>query len=171
MGERPVECSACKKPIKIIYKEIVDGSILCTEMCADCPILQHKLHKIGEKAAETEQGLCCGRCGTTLESIKTGSPLGCSECYAIFSTLIIGELIARDLLPASLKQTLITKKQTPIHIGKSPGKVFTFAPSNRIIALTEALNDALRRENYEEAASLRDQIKALTEQKQDDRQS
>jgi protein arginine kinase activator len=166
MAERPVECSHCKKPIKVIYKEIVGDSILCTEMCGECPVLQEKLHQPSAEALDKETGFCCGQCGTTLESIKEGNPLGCSECYAVFSSLIIHELIVRDLLPFHLKQTLETKKTQPIHIGKVPKKSIAFTPSSRVIALTEALNEALKNENYEEAARLRDQIKTLTE-KQD----
>jgi protein arginine kinase activator len=168
MAERPVECSHCKRPIKVIYKEIVGASITVTEMCSECPILQEKLHgqPRGEEAegwVEGETGLCCGNCRTSLESVKTGNPLGCSECYAVFSDILISELIASQKIPAPLQKTLSTKKSQPIHIGKSPNKPISMAPSSRLTALNEALNEALKRENYEQAAWLRDQIKALME--------
>ncbi|MGC1879323.1 MAG: UvrB/UvrC motif-containing protein, partial [Rhabdochlamydiaceae bacterium] len=169
MPERPVECSHCKKPIKVIYKEIVDNSIICTEMCADCPVLQQKLHgqmtewKPREGLSEAEAGLCCGNCRTTLESIKMGNPLGCSECYAVFSDVLVSELIAGDKLPAQIKKEMISKKIQPLHLGKSPNKPLTIPSSSRLTALNEALNEALKKENYEQAAWLRDQIKALTE--------
>jgi protein arginine kinase activator len=171
MGERPVECSHCKKPIKVIYKEIVDNSILCTEMCADCPVLQQKLHgqmaglQPREGLTEAEAGLCCGHCRTTLESIKMGNPLGCSECYAIFSDILISELIAADKLPSRIKKDILTKKTQPLHLGKSPNKSLTLPSSSRLMSLNEALNEALKKENYEQAAWLRDQIKALSKEK------
>jgi protein arginine kinase activator len=167
MAERPVECSHCKKSIKVIYKEIVDNSIICTETCADCPVLQQKLHGQSieitprEGLTETEAGLCCGNCRTSLESIKMGNPVGCSECYAVFSDVLIAELIATDKIPGPLKKEIALKKTQPLHIGKSPNKPLTIPSSSRLTALNEALNDALKRENYEQAAWIRDQIKAL----------
>jgi protein arginine kinase activator len=165
MAERPVECSQCKKPIKLLYKEIVGESILCTEMCADCPVLLQKLHGqptaplASNNAADREAGVCCGNCRTTLESVKMGNPLGCSECYAIFSDVLTNDLINADKIPSRLA----AKKSQPLHLGKSPAKPLTIPSSSRLTALNEALNEALKKENYEQAAWLRDQIKALME--------
>ncbi|MFS8564500.1 MAG: hypothetical protein LVR00_09490 [Rhabdochlamydiaceae bacterium] len=75
MGDRPVECGQCKKPTVVLYKEIVGDLTTCTEMCTGCPILSAKLH--GEsstgKLTEKESSLCCGNCGTSVESIKRES--------------------------------------------------------------------------------------------------
>jgi len=167
MAERPVECSHCKKPIKIIYKEIVATTMICTEMCADCPILEQKLHgqsvspQKREGLSEAEAGLCCGKCRTTLEAVQMGNPLGCSECYAIFADVLVSELISAEKIPPRIKKDISGKKTQPLHIGKSPHKPLTIPSSSRLIALNEALNEALKRENYEQAAWLRDQIKAL----------
>lgn len=172
--ERPVECGHCKKPTKVVYKEIIGKTITCTNMCSDCPVFEQKLH--GEphpiKLEEGRQGagLSCGNCLTTLESVKTGNPLGCFECYTVFSDLLTSQLIESNSVPARLKKSLSIKRSQPLHLGKPPGKTVTIAASSRIMALNEALNEALRRENYEEAALLRDQIKALTE-KPDERKN
>ncbi|MFI5335107.1 MAG: UvrB/UvrC motif-containing protein [Chlamydiales bacterium] len=176
MPERPVECSHCKKPIKVIYKEIFDKTVVRTEMCSDCPVLEQKLHGDAQLARAGEErqgtGLSCGNCLTTLESVKTGNPLGCFECYTVFSDLLVSQLIESDSLPARMKKSLSIKRSQALHLGKSPEKTVTIAASSRILALNEALNEALKRENYEEAALLRDQIKALTEKpKQDDRKN
>ncbi len=167
MADRPVECNQCKKSVKIIYKEIVDESIICTEMCLDCPVLQERLHGQALKAAAREKGseLCCGRCGNSLEMVKMGQPLGCSECYAVFGDILLSELLETDSVPPGLKKQLAGKRVQSIHIGKSPGKTLDIPVSTRLASLNEALNDALKRENYEQAAFLRDQIKSLTEKK------
>lgn len=164
MAERPVECSHCKKGIKVVYKEIVDKSIVITEMCGDCPVLQQKLRgqttelfPQPEGLIETEAGLCCGNCRTSLDSIKMGSPVGCSECYDVFADVLVSELIARKKLPAGWK------KNQPLHLGKTPNKPLTIPSSSRLTALNEALNEALKKENYEQAAWIRDQIKELKE--------
>lgn len=166
MADRPIECSQCKKGIKIVYKEIVDHSMLCTEMCHDCPILQQKLH--GHLSShclkdEKESGLCCGNCRTSLTAIKMGNPLGCSECYSVFADLLISELISNDRLPSRIKKDLLMKKNQPLHLGKVPHVSLTIPPAGRLNALNEALNDALKKENYEQAAWIRDQIKDLTQ--------
>jgi protein arginine kinase activator len=167
MPDRPVECSQCKKSVKTLYKEIVDDSILCTEMCADCPVLQEKLHGDINKTLNRDKTseLCCGHCGTSLESVKMGQPLGCLECYAVFGDFLVGELLESDAIPPSLKKKLATQRMQAIHIGKSPDKPADITLSSRLTSLNEALNEALKRENYEQAAWLRDQIKALTENK------
>ncbi len=170
MADRPVECSHCKKIIKVTYKEIVDTSIVSTEMCADCPILQQRLHgqttapALKEGLSDTEStGLCCGNCRTSLDSVKMGDPLGCSECYAVFSDVLIAELIATDRIPSRIKKEFPSKRGQPLHVGKSPNKPLTIPPSSRLTTLNTALNEALKKENYEQAAWIRDQIKDLTQ--------
>lgn len=173
MVERPIECSHCKKPIQVVYKEIVGASIICTEMCADCPILQQKLHGSGQPGkpsgipGEKETGLYCGNCHTGLDSVKMGNFLGCSTCYSVFGDLLVNELIAQGRLPPHLIKNLKNKKNIPLHNGKTPENPVVIPPSSRLVTLNEALNDALKRENYEQAAWIRDQIKALKEPPQD----
>ncbi|MGE5195839.1 MAG: UvrB/UvrC motif-containing protein [Anaerolineae bacterium] len=173
MAERSIECNQCKKPIKVIYKEIIGNSIVCTEMCADCPLLEKKLHGLpspdqelpGQK--EGTSGLFCGKCATALESITMGGSLGCNECYAVFADLIIDELIKTDRIPTRLKKDLNLNKSQPLHVGKSPSQPTKVPLSSRITALSEALNEAIKKENYEQAAWLRDQIKVLMEKSND----
>jgi protein arginine kinase activator len=165
MPDRPLECSECRKPIAFHYTEVVGTSITHTCMCADCPELQRRLHGTPPKSAEKETqelktGLACGNCGTTLEALRVGSPLGCSECYQVFDDMILPEIAAAGKLPVRLG---VAKKTIPIHIGRAPGESKELNPSLRLLALNEALNETLKREDYEQAAWLRDQIKALTE--------
>jgi len=158
MSERPIECSECKRKVKVLYKEIVGKTVTTTEMCDECPVLKAKLQ--GEAPVSHEKGskLCCERCGTTLEEVLTGQPLGCAECYTVFAEFIVKELIAADGIPSSLKQ----KPQT-LHSGRSPEQTGSLALSSKLASLHEALNEALKKENYEQAAYLRDQIKSITE--------
>ena len=163
--ERPLECSECKKPIAIRYTEIVGENITHTSMCADCPELQRRLHGTNPKEHVANQtgtpaGLECGNCGTTLEEVKRGHRLGCSECYNVFGDVLLIEMQAANRLSPRI---MPAKKGLPIHIGRSPGEQVVINPSSRLLALNEALKDTLNREDYEQAASLRDQIKALIE--------
>jgi len=176
LPDRPLECSACKKPIAVRYTEIENDQTVETSMCAECPQLQRHLKGIPSpqtkeaEAAEVPAGVVCGDCGTTLESVQVGHALGCSHCYEVFSDAIISELTARSKIPAAL-----TQKRRPhsLHIGRAPGEAVEINPSLRLIALNEALDETLKREDYEQAAMIRDQIKSLTEssetESQDDR--
>jgi len=156
MEDRPVECTGhCKRPIKVLYKEIVGNTITITAMCSECPVYEQKLHGQikthgSEGLAEAEAGLCCGNCRTTLESVLTGNPLGCSECYPVFSEVLISELISEDAVPSHIKKSVNAKKTQSLHVGKSPSNTQTQPTSNRLTALNEALNEALKKENYRE---------------------
>ena len=163
MSERPLECSACKKPVKVIYKEIVGQTVTCTEMCEDCPVLKAKLHGDAAASNKKESSLCCGRCGNSLESVLTGQPLGCAECYVVFAEFIVKELASADGIPSSLKKKAEMQKLQTLHIGRAPQQAESVALSAKLTSLHEALNEALKKENYEQAAYLRDQIKSITE--------
>lgn len=162
--DRPLECSECKKPIAVRYIEIVGNNITQTSMCADCPELQRRLY--GTNPSElvanqvVEAGLECGNCGTTLEDVRRGHSLGCAECYTVFGDVLLIEMQAAGRLPTRI---FPLKKTGPIHIGRSPGERLTINFSSRLLALNEALKETLKHEDYEQAAWLRDQIRALTE--------
>lgn len=167
--ERPLECSECKKPIAVHYTGIVGKNVIHTLMCADCPFLQQHLkgipaNKNASNSVDAETGLCCGNCGTTLENIRMGNAVGCSSCYDVFSDILVSELHATSKLPSQFKPS--NKKSLILHLGRSPGETNEFNPSLKLLALNEALSETLKLEDYEQAAWIRDQIKALTENAQ-----
>lgn len=177
LPDRPLECSDCKKPIANQYTEIIGSSITHTCMCSDCPVLERRLFGLraegaGDYRTEGGTGLACGSCGTTLEALRVGTALGCSSCYEVFEEMIITELFNIDKIPPRLANA---KKSDSLHIGRIPGQTQEISSSMRLLALNEALNETIQREDYEQAAWLRDQIKALTDDQKiepkDDQQS
>ena len=102
-------------------------------------------------AEEIEKGASakkCSVCGFSQADFKKTGRLGCSECYGTFAEGL------GSLLKAMHKGTE--------HIGKLPERAQrTMALNQRMHALTENLQKAVADENYESAASLRDQIKRL----------
>lgn len=164
LPDRPLECTECKKPISVQYTEIVGETVTQTCMCADCPELQKRLHGISQWQIEAGMpeggGLACGNCRTTLDAVRMGSLLGCCDCYQVFEDVILQELTLSKKIPTRL---VSNKKSIPVHIGRGPGESQEMNASMRILALNEALNETLKKEDYEQAAWLRDQIKALTE--------
>ena len=163
MGERSIECGECKRAVKVVYKEVVGQTISCTEMCEECPLLKSKLYGDVSGAKNSDQTLCCGVCGTSLESVKMGQPVGCAECYTVFADYIMRELIDASGIPLFLRKKAQAQKLQTVHIGRSPHQPSSPVLSTKLSSLNEALNEALKKENYEQAASIRDQIKALTD--------
>jgi len=162
--ERPLECSECKRPISALYTEIIGHNLAQNYMCSECPVLKRRLfgatHVGFESQSDTKAGLACGECGTTLESLRLGAPMGCSVCYEVFEEPILAELRALGKLPSRLANF---KKSQPLYLGRSRGEALEISSAMRLLALNEALSETLKREDYEQAAWLRDQIKALTE--------
>ena len=101
-----------------------------------------------EKGAPTQK---CPVCGYTQADFKKTGRLGCSTCYTTFSEGL------NTLLKAMHKGTE--------HVGKLPQRAHrTLELNDRMRTLTESLEKAVSEENYETAASLRDQIKRLEEE-------
>lgn len=168
---RPLECSECKKPLAVVYTEIVGETVTRTSMCADCPFLQKRLRGVPMHGADvrregTPAGLTCGHCGTTLELLRVGLPVGCSICYEVFDEALVSELFASDKIPP---QIVPGKKLKLLHAGRAPGVHQEISPTSRLLALNEELNETLKREDYEQAALLRDQIKALTDKPREEK--
>ncbi len=181
-ADRPLECSECKKPPHVCYTELQhpSSSIHKVIMCNDCPVLKRKLHGQGSTLGETtvscetakkmssipQDGstcLCCGGCGLSQDEIRMGSLLGCPLCYEIFYEDIIDELVALEKIPT---KTAHIRKSGSLHTGRRPNSAHEGDLSFKLVALHEALHETLGREDYEQAAWLRDQIKQLTEQKE-----
>lgn len=160
--DRPLECNDCKKPIAVHYTQIIGKVITRTSMCADCPFLERHLFglrgTLSKSQIEGETGLACGNCGTTLDALRVGSPMGCSTCYEVFEDFVFAELLSMAKMPARLATA---KKSQSLHYGRIQGAAPEISSSMRLLALNEALNETLKREDYEQAALLRDQIKAL----------
>lgn len=136
-------------------------------MCQDCPMLRQKLYGTQTHITVTPEtlaaGLCCGSCGTTADEIKMGIPLGCSVCYEVFDDLLTQELLTQERLPSSQRA-----RKAAMHMGKQPGQTAEITPAMKLVALHQALHETLSREDYEQAAWLRDQIKALTNDDESD---
>ena len=98
-----------------------------------------------EKGAVTQK---CPVCGFTQSDFKKTGRLGCSTCYVTFTEAL------NALLKAMHKGTS--------HVGKVPQRAHKAVElSDRMRNLSESLQKAVAEENYETAASLRDQIKQI----------
>lgn len=97
-------------------------------------IIKHKQEQ-HKKSVKT-----CAACGTTIQDIANTSRIGCPDCYTTFKE--------------ELKPFIMNFHKAYQHIGKSPKKIDTKD-------LKKALEEAIKKEDYELAAKLRDEIKKL----------
>jgi protein arginine kinase activator len=92
----------------------------------------------------------CPHCGFTQADFKKSGRLGCSDCYKTFSEGLSG------LLKSMHKGTR--------HVGKAPEALrASRETADKLKSLQKKLAKAIESEKFEEAASLRDEIKQLSE--------
>ncbi len=171
MPERPIECSECRRELCVNYKEVLSSGTNCYSMCAECPVLARKF-AIAPSSEGAEAGslepkvparapILCERCRTSLDGVERGEMLGCADCYQVFGEVILAELRTRGRIP-SPRAGLSFEAGGSLHLGSSPGQaIVPTALSSELSTLNEALNEALQKENYEQAAWIRDRIKTL----------
>jgi protein arginine kinase activator len=158
-------CDVCKcNDATVFLTQILEGKMQKVNLCEGCSkekgvqdptgfALADLLLGIGaaEEIEKGEPSTKCPVCGFTQADFKKTGRLGCSGCYTAFAEGL------NSLLKAMHKGTE--------HVGKLPVRAQkTLALSDRMKTLTENLKKAVEQENYETAASLRDQIKQLEHQ-------
>ena len=155
-------CDVCKcNDATVFLTQILEGKMQKVNLCDACSkekgvqdptgfALADLLLGIGA-AEEIDKGASsqkCPVCGFTQADFKKTGRLGCSACYLTFSEAL------NSLLKAMHKGTE--------HVGKLPERAQrTLEIADRVRNLTKSLEKAVAEENYETAASLRDQIKQL----------
>ena len=160
-------CTICKeKPATVHLTQIVGDKMQKLDLCEDCAktkgindptsfgladldlVLGLGASQQLEQAAGGVE-LKCPRCGFTQADFKKSGRLGCPEGYRTFSEGLAG------LLKTMHKGTR--------HTGKAPEALrATRENADRMKSLQAKLAKAIKDENYEQAAQLRDEIKQLT---------
>ena len=158
-------CSICKeKEATVHLTNIAGDKMQKVDLCDDCAkskgmndptafSLADQMFGLGA-ALEIEQagggaGLKCPGCGFTQADFKKAGRLGCPACYETFAEPMEG------LLKTMHKGTQ--------HVGKVPESLRQNRDvSDRLKVLEKKLSKAIDREDFEEAAILRDEIKQTT---------
>jgi len=148
-------CELCNQsPATVAIKQAADGEVRELFVCPACArkangeepesmlveLLFGAAFAMGAEAAESR----CPCCGLTHKEFRKRSRLGCDACYAHF---------ARELAPL-----LRDMHRGERHAGKVPGRVHQAAEGARLEA---ALQAAVAAQRFEEAAQLRDALRAL----------
>ena len=172
------KCEICSSPSTVFLTQSIDGKTTQVSLCAKCArergVLDPAAFDLAEKLFSMTQGQFmqsptvsktstldlinsisprlpltkCPACGFTLESFRKTGMLGCSRCYDVF---------AEEIIPS------LPEIQTGTnHKGKEPEHARQAAIDTQTREqMQTALRKAVAKENYEEAARLRDAIAAL----------
>jgi len=158
-------CCVCKeKPATVHLTQIVGEKMQKLDMCEECAKAKGindptsfamadlmlglgASQELDQSAAGAE--LKCPRCGFSQADFKKSGRLGCPECYSTFAEGLAG------LLKSMHKGTR--------HVGKAPEALRkTRETVDRLKTLQKKLNKAIETEDFETAATLRDEIKVLS---------
>ncbi len=160
-------CEVCKQSQATVHlTEIVNEQMTELHLCESCANqkgaqveshfgLSDLLSGLAEfsKTQEPEEvtSKACPTCGMTYDDFRKVGRLGCAQCYQTFKRSL-GSLLKRI-------------HGSPIHLGKSPVRLTKPSKTKgEITELRRKLERAIEREEFEEAAKLRDQIRRYEEQ-------
>lgn len=111
----------------------------------------NRVFKYAQKNPQTDKNKSCPSCGWTLDAILKSNRLGCSYCYTTFRDELIPHIEQQD--------------EHRDHMSKIPlaVRLSSLPPDQQLKLLEESMSLAVGKENYEEAAKLRDMIKKIKE--------
>lgn len=163
-------CEKChKQEASVFYEETVGNKTRSFSLCTDCAKeLQHMGENellfalpsawpfsdglfgslFGAQSTAQKAEKTCPVCHATFRSFTSDGKVGCPTCYHTFAD--------------ELRETIRSIHGNVSHIGRAPAQYRKKSQNQKqLAALREALKTAIAEENFESAATLRDQIKAL----------
>ncbi|MDR0314539.1 MAG: UvrB/UvrC motif-containing protein [Oscillospiraceae bacterium] len=162
-------CQNCgKKEATTHIKRVVNGNETKLNLCADCAesmgygdlfsgfgfnmsnIFSNFFYDIPLAVLPISKTVVCEKCKSTFDEIIKSGMMGCPECYDVFSDRLIPSI-----------QRIHGKA---VYAGKSAVSVNTDDSKtniDKIESLKKELEDAVQEQNFERAATLRDEIKLL----------
>jgi protein arginine kinase activator len=158
--DNPITCKYCSKPCSIVYKEL---SLLGQSQIGLCKKCSERLES-GAKETSADDSfnhLSCQSCHTSWQALSEGKTLGCCGCYETFQSYIIKQLLDTKSVPEKLRHFLEQDVKFQLHIGRSPFNSLSPDLTKQIQELELQLENALKTENYEQAAIARDHLSKL----------
>ena len=135
-------CEECAKEKSREMEEHFGLADLLSGLADLAPIVEKK------EAEGVGTGMKCPTCGFTFQNFRKLGRLGCPQCYATFK--------------AQLSPLLRKIHGSDAHIGKMPTKrAVVREKATMLNDLRKALDRAIGSEEFEDAARLRDRIRAL----------
>ena len=166
-----MKCDGCqKKEAALVLHMITNGQVATRSLCLECAKKAHQemaqafstmgmsmtgMEEMRGAVQESKREnlrlpkMICATCRTAYEDINDETVFGCPKCYQAFHTQVIDYLSS---IRGPEKQLIELDAQE---------KDFSFVTRGNETELRERLNEAVRSENYEQAANLRDRLKEL----------
>lgn len=159
------KCRQCANQATLHITEVMEGDASEVHLCEKCARdyldeseshesdsvaadLAAKLEELHAASNEDLSSLTCSGCGTTMSEFREVGRLGCPSCYDEF----------RD----ELKPLLESIHEELIHTGKIPSRTTpSLDDQSRVLQLRSRQREAILQEDYEAAATLRDEITEL----------
>jgi len=161
-----VLCERCnKRQATVHYTEITNNKKQELHLCEECAreagitgfgvmpqlVLHDFLGSLFEKQPEvrtTKVSRRCSRCGLTEQEFARRGLLGCGDCYAEFRPAV-------EQMLRRIHGTVQHTGKLPRRLGKAMGM------KQELKRLRKELDAAVRKEEFERAAGLRDRIREL----------
>ncbi len=115
---------------------------------------------------EKERILKCPTCGMSYNDFKKLGKLGCSDCYIAFRKVLLPLLknihgSTHHVGKEPVKIAPSKKEKKDLSVARQGKKIKIVSKRDRIAELKQRLQKAVQAEEYEQAAVLRDRIRAL----------
>lgn len=163
-------CDICgKREATVHLTEIINGKVTELHLCEECArekgaqMEQHfgiadllaGLADLSSGAEiKEETALKCSNCGMTYKDFKKLGKFGCSQCYEAF----------KKYVPSLLKRIHGSAK----YVGEGPETKEYEVVRDELQELKRRLEKVIEREEYEEAARIRDKIRELEKKRTKD---
>jgi protein arginine kinase activator len=157
-------CPRCKKQQATVHlTEVIDGKKIEKHLCEQCAVeegitvkshvslneLLNNFLQSHSAASEEAANTVCPECGVSFMEFRQNGLLGCPNDYEIF---------AKHLEPLLER----AHNGAVVHVGKLPARAgVDDRQHHELVRLRRELEEAVKVEDYETAARLRDQIKVL----------
>lgn len=161
-------CDKCKDNVaNFHFTKIINGEVDERHLCESCAKKEENsfsfdnsinfnkffsglFDNLGEEVAKTKTDVECSNCGLSFNEFKRVGKFGCSQCYDDF----------KEGIQSMLKGIHGHEK----HRGKIPSKANTnISITREIDGLKKKLEEAVKREEFEKAAIIRDEIRSVKE--------
>jgi len=147
-------CEKCgKNNATVLYTQIVNGKKSSLNLCSQCASGESLFDNFGSLLSFGTRGenrqATCPCCGMTLAEFTRKGRMGCGSCYDTFRAQ--AKSMLQKIHGTSIHTTGSSKEEIP-QIKKEE--------KSETDILKEKLQEAIKNENYEEAAKIRDEIRS-----------
>lgn len=160
-----MKCQVCQTRAATVHYTDLSEGLKSYHLCEDCYAMQKPqgsdmlgmlasaLTPAG-KPTEDPAGQVCAQCGLTYAAFRSRGRLGCPLCYENFRAHLEPLLEKIHGGKAHMGKTPVDSVDPPGGV-RGPDK----GRARLLISLRRKLQDAIKQENYELAASLRDELR------------